>query len=74
MIGTENCPQEVANQTYTAGDVLVIFFSIVMASFNLSQINPALKKIAEGRQAGARIYEVIDREPAIKNPENGIVP
>lgn len=42
-----------------------------MASFNLIQINPALTKIALGRQAGARIFEVIDREPLITNPPNG---
>ena len=74
VIGTDDCPKDVSDQTYTAGDVLVVFFSIVMASFNLSQINPALKKIAEGRQAGARIFDVIDREPGIKNPVNGKKP
>ena len=68
---TENCPEDVAKQTYTAGDVLVVFFSVVIGGFNLSQFSPSLKKIAEGQQAAARIYEIIDREPLIKNPENG---
>jgi hypothetical protein len=45
-----------ANQKYTGGDVLVIFFSILMAGFNLSQLTPSMKKIAEGRQAAARIF------------------
>ena len=43
-----------------------------MAGFNLSQLTPAFKKIVEGQQAAARIYEIIDREPLIKNPMNGI--
>lgn len=35
-----------SGQTYTAGDVLVVFFSILMAGFNFSQLTPSLKKIA----------------------------
>ena len=31
-----------SGQKYTAGDVLVIFFSILMAGFNFSQLTPAL--------------------------------
>jgi len=32
-----------------------------MAGFNFAQLTPALKKIAEGRIAAARIYKIIDR-------------
>lgn len=45
-----------------------------MAGFNLSQLTPSMKKIAEGRQAAARIYEVIDRKPLIGNAQTPIVP
>ena len=55
-----------SSSKYTAGDTLVIFFSILMAGFNFSQVTPALKKIAEGRIAAARIYQIIDRVPLIK--------
>lgn len=72
ILNTENCPQNVSKQDYSAGDVLVVFFSVVMGGFNISQLTPAFKKISEGRQAAARIFEVIDREPMIKNPPNGI--
>lgn len=72
VLGTRDCPRDVARQTYTAGDVLVVFFSVVMGGFNLSQLTPAFKKIAEGRQAAARIFSVIDRQPLITNPPNGI--
>lgn len=74
MIGIENCPYSVSQQVYTVGDVLVVFFSLVMASFNVGQISPALKKISEGRQAASRIFDVIDREPLIRNSPNSIVP
>jgi len=72
VMGASNCPVSVTGGLYTAGDVLVVFFSIVMGGMNLSQLTPAFKKISEGRQAGARIFEVIDREPLIKNPVNGV--
>ena len=58
--GSSVCMND-ANSRYTAGDTLVIFFSILMAGFNFSQVTPALKKIAEGRIAAARIYKIIDR-------------
>lgn len=35
-----------SGQKYTAGDVLIVFFSILMAGFNFSQLTPSLKKIA----------------------------
>ena len=59
---------------YDAGDVLVVFFSVLMAGFNLSQLSPAFEKIVQGRQAAARIFATIDREPLIKSPENGLKP
>ena len=46
----------------------------MMLGFNISQSAPSLKKIAEGRQAAARIFEIIDRVPKIKNRPNPIKP
>jgi ATP-binding cassette subfamily B (MDR/TAP) protein 1 len=40
----------------------------------LSQLSPALKKIGEGQQSAARIFEILDREPKIINPVNGLRP
>jgi hypothetical protein len=45
-----------------------------MAGFNFTQLTPAVKKIAEGRTAAARIYKIIDRQPNIVSPPNGIRP
>lgn len=45
--GNSSCPPEWnGGNKYTAGTVLVVFFSILMAGFNLSQMTPALQKIA----------------------------
>ena len=32
-----------------------------MIGFNMSQLPPSLKKIAEGQAAAARIYKILDR-------------
>ena len=49
------------NAVYNAGDTLVIFFSILMAGFNFTQVTPALEKMAQGRIAAARIFKILDR-------------
>ena len=59
---------------YSTGDVLVIFFSVLMAGFNISQLTPAVQKITEGRGAAARIYQTLDRKPLISNARNAIKP
>lgn len=46
ILNTNDCPESVSKQKYTAGDVLVVFFSVLMAGFNLSQLTPAFKKIS----------------------------
>ena len=45
-----------------------------MAALNLSQLSPAITKIAEGKAAANRIFEIIDREPLIKKPVDGKKP
>ena len=45
-----------------------------MAALNLSQLSPAIRKIAEGKSAANRIFEIIDRDPLVKNPVNGKAP
>jgi ATP-binding cassette, subfamily B (MDR/TAP), member 1 len=72
---TNSCPSSLNHGSkYSAGDVLVIFFSILMPGFNLTQLTPAIKKMSEGRTAAARIFKIIDRQPAIVSPPNAIKP
>lgn len=70
---TSTCPRNVSQQEYTAGRVFTIYFSLFLVGFNLSQLPASLRKISEGRSAAGRIFSIIDREPRIKNPENGII-
>lgn len=69
-----SCPTSITGSLYTPGDVITVFFAVLVGCYNLSQLSPALKKIGEGQQAAARIFQVLDREPKIVSPENGIKP
>lgn len=73
VLGTKDCPYDVSKKVYTSGDVLVVFFSVVLGGFYLTQLTPALKKVTEGKLAAARIFSVIDRVPTITNPPNGLI-
>ena len=56
------CPASLHGGTpYNAADVLIVFFAILIAGFNFTQLTPAIKKIAEGRTAAFRIFKIIDR-------------
>jgi ABC-type multidrug transport system fused ATPase/permease subunit len=59
---------------YQAGDVLTIFFIVLIIGFNFTQLTPSLKKISEGKSAAARIFKIIDRNPLIISPANAIKP
>ena len=72
--GNSHCPTSISGKLYSTGDVITVFFAVLVGCFNLSQLSPALKKIGEGRQAAARILEIINREPLIVSPENGLKP
>ena len=51
---------------------MVVFFSILIGGFDLSQMTPCLKKFAEGQSAAAKIFAVVDRVPKIRRDPNGI--
>jgi len=70
IMNTKDCPVHVSKQYYTPGHVVVVFFCIVIGGFNLIQFIPTFKKISKGKQAAARIYSIIDRQPTIQSPPN----
>ena len=54
----------------SGGMTVMVFFNILVGAMMAAGIGPALSAIKKGRLAGARIYRVIDRVPAI-DPEAG---
>lgn len=69
---TERCEPWIARQEYSSGTVFTVVFSIIIVGFNISQLPTALRKITQGRVAAGRIFQIIDREPRVKNPVNGV--
>ncbi len=51
----------VTGKPFTGGDVILCFFAIVMGSFSIGQVGPAVQAFAKGQSSAARIYDVIDR-------------
>nr|XP_006013923.2 PREDICTED: bile salt export pump-like [Latimeria chalumnae] len=54
-----------AEAEYSPGNLLQVFFGVLVGALNLGQASPCLEAFASGRGAAANIFEVIDREPVI---------
>ena len=50
---------------YLVGDVLTVFFSILMASFTPSQAAPCIKAFAIAKVVAAKAYKIIDKKSLI---------
>ncbi|EKM51815.1 uncharacterized protein PHACADRAFT_262171 [Phanerochaete carnosa HHB-10118-sp] len=48
-----------------AGDVVNVFFAILIGSFSLALLAPEMQAITHARGAAAKLYETIDRVPTI---------
>ncbi|GFR42553.1 hypothetical protein Agub_g3460 [Astrephomene gubernaculifera] len=59
----------VAADDYTGGKVLMVLIATLMAGFSLGQAAPNLQAFAKGRAAGGRMFQVIDRRPAITDED-----
>ena len=44
-----------------AGDVLTVFFAILIGAFVIGQAGPNLQKLVQAQAAAGAIYEIIDR-------------
>ncbi|EGD72703.1 ATP-binding cassette transporter subfamily B member 1 [Salpingoeca rosetta] len=59
----------------TAGQVLTVFFSVIIAATSIGQATPNIKVMAAGRGAARAIFDIIDRPSEIDSlSEEGTVP
>ena len=60
----------VTDEPYSGGDVLTVFFSLVMAGFTFAQAAPAVKAFAIAKASGTNAFKIIDRKSKIdiENP------
>eukprot|EP00741_Cyanophora_paradoxa_P024734 tig00000293_g23878.t1 len=52
-------------QVYTGGDIMTVFFAIIMGSFGIGQASPHFPVIADGRGAAFSVWAICDRKSAI---------
>ncbi|XP_078320541.1 ATP-dependent translocase ABCB1-like isoform X1 [Crassostrea virginica] len=60
---------------YDPGNVLIVFFSIMIAAFSLGYATPPLAKFSEARGAAFTVYQMIEKVPEIdSSSEEGLKP
>lgn len=65
----------VKDDKMSAGDVLLVFFSITLGASSLGTAGPAFKSFTVARAAAPRVFEIIDRtSPIDPTSEDGIIP
>jgi len=63
------------NTGYTVGDIVTIFFCVLLGSSRLGRASPYIEAISVARGAGATIFSIINRVPPIdSSSESGIKP
>ncbi|NXO51029.1 MDR1 protein, partial [Aramus guarauna] len=55
----------VLNDDYTIGNVLTVFFSVLIGAFSIGQTAPSIEAFASARGAAYTIFNIIDNEPQI---------
>ena len=63
--------ERVIKGAYTGGQVLTVFFSALIGGFATAQASPLLGAFQKGRVAGARLFQIIDRKPAMGHSQAG---
>ncbi|KAI0234910.1 ATP-dependent translocase ABCB1 [Lamellibrachia satsuma] len=59
----------------TAGNMIIVFFSILIGAFSLGNATPNLSAFGSGRAAAYELWQILDRTPPIDNSsEEGIQP
>ncbi|XP_075036809.1 bile salt export pump-like [Mixophyes fleayi] len=52
-------------EEYSPGNLLQVFFGVLVGALSLGQASPCLQAFASGRGAATNIFETIDKEPMI---------
>jgi ABC-type multidrug transport system fused ATPase/permease subunit len=54
----------------SGGRVMMVFFSILVGGFSVSQVGPGVKAVSDARAAAAKLLAVIERKPVIGDDDN----
>ncbi|KAG0426211.1 hypothetical protein HPB47_026670 [Ixodes persulcatus] len=56
-----------ARRTYDTSTLIVVFFSVMMCAMSLGQATPYFQAFTMAKCAAGKVYEIIDRKPAINS-------
>uniref|UniRef100_A0A2K5CHH3 ATP binding cassette subfamily B member 4 n=1 Tax=Aotus nancymaae TaxID=37293 RepID=A0A2K5CHH3_AOTNA len=55
----------VLSEEYTIGQVLTVFFAVLIGAFGVGQTSPSIEAFANARGAAYEIFKIIDNKPSI---------
>ncbi|XP_032499213.1 ATP-dependent translocase ABCB1 isoform X4 [Phocoena sinus] len=65
----------VLSEEYSVGQVLTVFFSVLIGAFSVGQASPSIEAFANARGAAYEIFKIIDNKPSIDSySKNGRKP
>lgn len=65
----------ILNDEYTIGNLLTVFFVVLIGAFSIGQTTPNIQTFASARGAAHKVYGIIDKEPLINSfSEEGFKP
>ncbi|XP_038611446.1 ATP-dependent translocase ABCB1 isoform X2 [Tachyglossus aculeatus] len=56
---------------YSIGEVLTVFFSVLIGAFSIGQASPSIEAFANARGAAYEVFKIIDNEPKIDSYSEG---
>lgn len=55
----------VADSKINAGELLIVFFCVMIGAAQLGQVGPNFEAISNARGAAFKVFEILEREPTI---------
>uniref|UniRef100_A0A3Q3W6X8 Uncharacterized protein n=1 Tax=Mola mola TaxID=94237 RepID=A0A3Q3W6X8_MOLML len=55
----------ILNNEYTIGNLLTVFFVVIIGAFSVGQTSPNIQTFASARGAAYKVYSIIDNKPSI---------
>lgn len=57
---------DTTGKVWTGGDILIVFFCMLIGGFSIGQVEPAVKALTDARVAAGRFFEVYQNKPTIQ--------
>lgn len=68
------CQESVSKQTYEPMTVSIIFYVLLNCYYLVVLISPTANGLSQGKNAAAKVFSVIDRQPRISSHPNALRP